>query len=258
MLNYIRSEYYRVFRSTLIYATAGILALMILALNLVLASFNRMDPGFPYGTTSYSFSLLVTSPMFYCLLALLLMMVLYESNRRNGNLKNSVAYGISRSTILVGKCIVGITAALFLLTVLLPVYIGSAYLLLPHAGPVHISDMLMEAMAVSLIAVASLILCIVLLELFEHASYSFLIWLAIVQIIPTILLYLGIKIDVLRKIAMWMPWNFFKLGMKVNTVHCIALWDTTRGLVRCLVTGALGILIFGISGTVLVRRKDLG
>ena len=116
--------------------------------------------------------MLVSVPMMYCYVAADVAAMLYESDRRNGTMGNSIAYGISRMQLLVGKCVVCFVASLVMLAVALPLYIGCAELLLHATGPTTIQDMLLEVPAMSLIATGSLILAVVLLDFFENSFFS--------------------------------------------------------------------------------------
>ncbi len=162
MLNYIKSELYRALHSKEIHGTAIGLLAIILSMNLVLFLMKDVEH-FRYGSASFSYSMLVSVPMMYCYVAADVAVMLYESDRRNGTMGNSIAHGISRMQLFAGKCIVCFTVSLILLAAALPVYIGSASLL--HAqGPTTAQDMLLEIPAMSLIATGSLILAVVLLD----------------------------------------------------------------------------------------------
>ena len=142
MLNYIKSELYRALHSKEIHGTAIGLLAIILSMNLVLFLMKDVEH-FRYGSASFSYSMLVSVPMMYCYVAADVAVMLYESDRRNGTMGNSIAHGISRMQLFAGKCIVCFTVSLILLAAALPVYIGSASLL--HAqGPTTAQDMLLE------------------------------------------------------------------------------------------------------------------
>lgn len=175
MMNYIKSEFYRIFHGREIYRFIIILALLAFSFNAVLAWFRRMDD-FPYGITSYSYSNLVASPLIFGLMGTVVGMILYEGNRRNGNLKNTVAFGISRTKIFISECIVTTIISLISMVIILAVYIGSAVMLLEQAGPVELNDLLTEVPAVFLIAVACLISGIVCIEAFGKSSTGIIIW----------------------------------------------------------------------------------
>lgn len=260
MLNYIKSELYRAAHSKeLRGAFIGLLAI-ILFLNLTLFLMKDVEH-FRYGSSSFSYSMLVSVPMMYCYVAADVAAMLYESDRRNGTMGNSIAYGISRMQLLVGKCVVCFVASLVMLAVALPLYIGCAELLLHATGPTTIQDMLLEVPAMSLIATGSLILAVVLLDLFQNSFFSVLTWLTVMLLLPKLLLFAGMLLpfggDALMDAAMWMPANFIPAGTRVNMSECVTIWDTGAGMARCLLSGAAGILVFSLAGVLLLRKRDI-
>lgn len=260
MLNYIKSELYRAFHSSEIRETAIVITGLVFLMNLVLYLFSGMEH-FRYGITSFSYSMLVASPMIYCYVAGDVTVMLYEADKRNGTMGNSIACGISRTEIFAGKCIVSLLTSLGILLIVLPVYIASAMLLLPKAGPVEIKDLILEIPAVSLVAAAALLLAVVLLEIFDKVLVSILIWFGVLVFIPKALLLVGMYLsdqsNVLLNMASWMPANFFSVEMQVNMSECIPVWNTPEGMAKCLISGGLGILIFGIAGILSLRKRDI-
>lgn len=259
MMNYVKSEFYRISHSRGIYCLTGILVILSFLLNAVLGWFGRRDgSSFPYATTSFSYSNLVANPMFFCVMSAIIGIFLYEGNRKNGNLKNTISFGIPRIKVFAGQCMVATVTAILCLIVVLSVYIVSAVVLLEHTGPVSLMDLLTEIPAVLLVAIASLISGIVCIEAFGKDSTGIIIWFVIWFIIPRIFFYLGLRIDVLHTIAMWMPDNFFGTnGMRVNMSQSITAWDTVEGMAKCLISGLIGMVVFSLSGVVLLRRREL-
>lgn len=257
MMNYVKSELYRVSISRGIYYFIGILSILSFLLNAVLWSFGQTDD-FPYDTTSFSFSNLVANPMVFSLMGTIIGFFLYEGNRKNGNLKNTIAFGITRTKVFAGECIVATITAIVSMLVVLVVYIVSAVVLLEQTGPVSLIDLLTEVPAVFLIAVASLISGIVCIEVFGRSSTGTIVWFVIWFIMPKVFFYLGLRIDVIYSIAMWMPYNFFGAnGMSVNMSHSITVWGTSEGMAKCLIAGVIGIVVFSLIGSFLLRKRDL-
>lgn len=253
MMNYVKSELYRITHTWGMYCFAAILMLLCALLNIATRYL-----GGRYANTSFSYSNFVANPMGFGFMGLLVAYFLYEGNKKNGSLKNTIAAGISRIKVFVGECIVGTIAAILAMIVTLTVHIASAELLLESAGPVELSDLLLEVPAVFLIAVACLISGIVCIELFDKMVVGMIVWGAIWVIIPKILMYLGLRFESIYDIAMWLPSNFFGVnGLHVNTQECITIWDTASGWVRCLLSGAIGVVIFTLSGIVSLRKRDL-
>lgn len=255
MMNYMKSELYRVTHTSGIYCFAGILVLVSVLLNVGIYTLG----GNRYNTTSFSYSNLVANPMAFVITGTVIAYFLYEGNPRNGNLKNTVAGGIPRIKIFAGECVVSTITATVMMFLTLGAWIISANLLLKKSGPVQLKDLLTEVPAVYLIAVAGIISGILLLELCEKNITGILVWCTIWLFIPVILNYLGMRFEVIHNIAMWLPGNFFKLvnGIHVNSSECITIWDTQEGWMRCLLSGSGGIFIFSLFGMVSLKRKDL-
>lgn len=98
MLNYVKSELYRIFHTGELYATAGTLMLLTVLLNLGIYTFGGW-----YRFTSFSYSNLVACPMVFVVMGAVIAYIFYEGGKRNGNLKNTVASGITRSKSLQGN-----------------------------------------------------------------------------------------------------------------------------------------------------------
>lgn len=257
MMNYMKSEFYRVMHNKGIYMITGVLAILSLALNLVLWWFARKGP-FRYATTSFSFSNLVANPMIFCVMGVIIGIYLYEGNRKNGNLKNAIGFGISRVEIFAGQCVVSVTTALAAMVAILSVFIVSAKLLLEESGPVVLKDLLTEVPAVLFIAAACMISVIICIEFFEKFTIGIVIWGTIWFIIPKVFFYLGLRYEAFYKIAMWMPENIFGTsGMLVNTSQCITAWATPGNMLRCVLAGIIGMVVFLAAGVVLLRKKEL-
>ena len=193
MLNYVKSELYRASRSPEIRETAAVFVGLVLLMNIVLCLLKGLED-FRYGITSFSYSNVVAMPMIFCYVASDVAVMLYESDRRNRTEQNCISYGMSRLELLAGKCIVSLAVSFVILVMILPVYICSAELLLDSAGPTTAADLLLELPAMSLIAIASLVLANVLLEVFDKSIVSILVWLAVLVFLPKILLLAGMAL----------------------------------------------------------------
>ena len=255
MLNYIKSEFYRITHSAMLYAVGFAFAAAPTLMNIMLYCFTLSKPDYPFSTTSFSFSNVVASPMIFCVAALFLVYALYEGNKKNGNLKNAIASGLSRGKIFIGQVIVCLVVSIIFLAITAMVYIFSARLLLRIEGPVTAFDLIMEILAVAPIAVAALILSVVVVMRFDKSIMGIIWWLCILFFVPQLLLYIGIEIEPVREIAMWLPRNFFS-GMQVNQTVCAPIWDAADGLAKCLISGFIGIIVFGIYGIVSLRKKE--
>lgn len=255
MLNYIKSEFYRITHSAMLYAVGFAFVAAPTLMNIMLYCFTLSKPDYPFSTTSFSFSNVVANPMVFCVAALFLVYALYEGNKKNGNLKNAIASGLSRGKIFMGQVIVCLVVSIIFLAIAAIVYIFSARLLLRIEGPVTAFDLIMEILAVAPIAIAALILSVVVVMRFDKSFMGIIWWICILFLVPQLLLYIGLEIEPVREIAMWLPRNFFS-GMQVNQTVCAPIWDTASGLAKCLISGSIGIVVFGIYGIISLRKKE--
>ena len=253
MMNYIKSEFYRIAHMGSIYRLAGILVLLPLLLNIAFHFFADQ-----YANTSFSYSNFVATPMIFPFMGAIIAAFLYEDNRKNGNLRNTVSSGISRNKIFLGQCITAMLTSTLIMIISIGVHIVSAVLLLEKSGPVTLMDLLLEIPAVYLIAAAGVISSIFFLNFFEKSIVASLIWVLLWFIVPQILWYVGLRFDVIHELAMWMPNNFFGTHtLIVNTKECITLWDTAGGWFKCLFSGGIGVILFTLSGVASLEKKDL-
>ncbi len=255
MLNYIKSECYRIFHTKEIYLMTGILSALTVAMNLVLYVFTTNN--FPYANVMFSMNLLTGYLNILLAMGCMVAGFTFGDEHKNGTLKNVVAYGISRNTFFTGKCIVCSIMALLSMAVVMFFYIGSAFLLLENSGMTPLWEMLKGVGAALPSAFASLILTVLLYSLIKKEGLIIIIWAIIIWMVPNISFYLGLKIDLLNKMAEWMPYNFLRFEVSVNMSGYNCLWNTPEGLAKCLIAGTAGIIIFYVAGIFLFRKKDI-
>ncbi|MFS6554163.1 hypothetical protein VPJ68_01405, partial [Parabacteroides distasonis] len=95
MLNYIKSEIYRIWHSRSFYAFGGILCGIILLLHIALIIGAAIEPDFRYNTFRFSLNNLTAQPMIMVILGVIVAGTLFNEDRKSGVLKTTVAYGIS-------------------------------------------------------------------------------------------------------------------------------------------------------------------
>ena len=231
MLNYTKSELYRIVHGRELYLFTGVLCAIVL-LSSVLLWAMASTPDFPYATVRFSLSNLISMLPSLFLLAGLLVWVLFADDRKDGTFKNAVADGCSRRDLFVGKCLVSTGLGLASMMVILAVYVGSAVLLLE--GPADAVPILLKGVA------------------------AFLVWLAIVAIVPSALHAVGMVVEPVGALASWLPYNFFSNEVAINQSGLAEfLWDTPAGLAKCLIAGFAGVAVFGIAGLWRASKREL-
>lgn len=128
MLNYLKSEFYRLFRNKGYYIFGGIFSGLIIFASVMLYAFNR--EGFPYATEAFLYgNILAFMPVAFVFTYSIIQFVVSDE-MKEGTLKNTVAYGISRDNIYFGKLFVEIAALLLVAVVTVLVSLASGRLLL--------------------------------------------------------------------------------------------------------------------------------
>ena len=274
MLNYIKSECYRISHQPTLYITTGILCSLIIAIISFLALFGWDQYGLDLARTGYAYTMPISSPSCYLFMAAVIPALIYNCIHKYGDVKNTVAGGLSRVQIFAGKCITSLIAASVVLAVVLAVWIASAELLLEPGGPFTARDLLLEVPAVYLIAAANVITVQLFFECFRKELFVALAWSTIWLILPTVLSAFGMRFDLFTDIANWMPYQFFKNAVDISTLASgevnniswsinvaeqtgTVLWYTSEGLFKCLISGAIGVAVFSLSGWFILRRRDL-
>lgn len=257
MLNYVKSEWYRVIHSKEIYLTTGFLSLLIVCVNLISFIANSAIVDYPYATVSFSFNILISSLNGLFIVGSVISVILFGDERKNGTLKNAVAYGILKESIFFGKCIISISSGFFSLAIILVFYIGSACLLLDGPVQVPIQKLLGGIGAALPTTIASVILAVALIGLLNKEITAVVWWVMIMFLIPQVFFYIGLKVDFMGKIAEWMPGNFFKFEVIANMSGYQCLWDTPFGLMKCIVAGVAGIIIFAVFGILVGKKKEI-
>ncbi len=257
MLNYVKSEWYRITHVKDMYMFTGILAGLSVVFNIVLYMFNKIEVGFPYGTVSFSLSFLAADMTLLFLVGAIII-ALFFTNNKNGVMKNAVAFGISREKIFVGKGIVSAVTSLCSLAVILVAYIGSAVLLLEQGvAPEAIPSLLKGIASLLVMAVASEVLAIALFGYYENSVVGYIVWYLVICVVPKLIGLLGLKFDSLNSVASWMPANYLKNEVFINMSGWSALWNTPEGVAKCLISGGIGLLVFLLAGMGLCKRQEV-
>lgn len=259
MINYLKSECYRVIHGKAIYVFTIVLTVLGIAYNVILFGFNRMAGGFPYGTVHFSLTTAISNMKLLFYAAFLVVAFLCTDEYKNGAIKNTIAGGIGRSQIFLGKCIVCGVMASISAAVILTGYVASAYVLLEQESSSAL-EVLLKGVAANLPgAFAALILAVALYCIVKKEIQIVLWWFVVMCGIPLVSFFLGLKIEGIRRIAEWMPFNYlsYEVSFVFAESRIQALWMEPQGLAKCLIAGMAGIVVFTVFGIVGFRKKDI-
>lgn len=111
MINYLKSENYRLLNKKSLYITSVICLLLITAAAIVLYYSQQYDVNFPYGTSEFFYATAISSGSMIIIVGLLYNLAL--TGKDTALIKQSVSFGISRNVIFWSKLI--LTLSYFLL-----------------------------------------------------------------------------------------------------------------------------------------------
>ena len=257
MLNYLKSELYRVFHSSGIYLFIGICSLLVLAMNLILWGFNLKTENFYYANIDFSFSMLTSDMNIVLFLTAALASIITVDEFKFRTINNSIAFGISRIKIYISKILVALLASLLCLAIVEGVLIGSGYLLLDSSNFHALTELLIGTAACIPSFIASLIAFISLYLLLSNMTSSIWTWIGIIVAFPTITSLLGMKIKFFDWLSSWLIFNIVGASTLDENQMLIYMWSSAKGMQHCLLAGFLGIVIFLIFGILTFRKKEI-
>lgn len=256
MLNYIKSELYRVARSKGIYILTASCTGLLLAMNLVLYFCGRNTLSFPWDSTEFVFSMVTGSFQPILILTLCLGSIVFADEYKSRTLMNSVAYGYSRIGLFLGKVAAGLIVSFLALAAALLVFIASAYLLLENSGMVHL-QMLLRGFALNIpILIAGELAAYMFSFLFGKTATTWG-WLGLIAFLPTVTNLLGMKFPVFAKIESWLIYKVAGAYSMDSEGGITMAFMTREGAFRCLAAGGIGIVVFLVIGMAGMAKKDL-
>ena len=257
MINYIRSEFYRILHTKEIYLFNLLLTAGVLALNGGIHAAAATLPNIRYANVKFVLSFLTGSMDFLFIAGAVLAVLLFSGDRKNGVMKNAVAYGMSRTSLFFGKCIVSFVMALASMVLLTAVYIVSAILLLEGPAQPYV-ELMLEGIAANLpFAAAALILAVAFIQFFEKELIVGLAWIAVIYLIPSICYSTGFQFKTMAEIAAWMPRNYLMTEVTAGMNGYACLWSEPEGAAKCVIAGVIGIVVFLSLGILINRRKEI-
>ncbi len=257
MINYIKSELYRLFHSKGSYLFIAICSVLLISVNVLLASVGHSDPQFPYDRTDFSIAFISSGWSVLFILCALVASIVFGNEHANHTMKNSISYGIVRGNIYLGKFIVALIYALLAFLIILGLFIGTAYLLLENSG----TDALMMLLKAILVALPLLISALA-------ASHCFLFMIegtagAITSIIvatvvfPVVSNYLGMRFEIFLKLAKILPYNLMGFISYNEQFQLQLPWEGSAGYMNYWLYGLLWTLVFLVIGYIIFGKKEI-
>lgn len=257
MINYIRSELYRLVRNRGAYLFILVCSVLLTSANVVLAAVAHNEETFPYATTNFAFGMFLGSFPAVFLLCITVASIVFGNEHTNHTLKNSISYGINRGSIYFGKLIVEILYAIIAFAVITCLDIATAYLLLENSGP-DILEMLLKftfAALPQLLFALAVTNCFLFIIESNGAAISAIIGVSVAY--PIVNGYLGMKFELFARLNKILPWNIINSINFDEKLQMIAPWAGKDGYTNSWLFGLLWMIVFIVFGFTVFRRKEV-
>lgn len=258
MLNYIKSEFYRNIntKGNYIFLFGGMA--FVIFLNVALGLFANRHTDFLYGNTKYSLSSFYTFMEILMIICLPLVSLIYGQEFKHHTLKNSIAFGISRSQIYLGKFLMEVIICTINLLLISSAYVIAAYLMLEDSGIVYLKEFIQAIIGCYPLLLVSLTAANCFYFIFDDENSAVLVWAIVMIVIPWLLNIAGREIKILKEIASYMPRNLIaNATFDEESQKIIMSWSSQEGFIKCFVVGIIGVVIFYTIGLIIFKKKEI-
>ncbi|MDE7223376.1 MAG: ABC transporter permease [Acetatifactor sp.] len=256
MTNCIKSEFYRIIHTKMVYVLTGACLLVVLLFNVMLWALATFTMDFPWATTRFAFSMLEADMHIPLYLSAVMGSVVTADELKHKTINNSVAFGLSRTQIFLSKVIVGIAASAVCLLLTEAALISSGYLLLENSGSAYTLSLLKGTAACIPAWTAGMVAFISLYYATGKESGGIWSWMVIMMVVPVVVRVLGMKFELFARLASWLLYTMISYTMP-NGDQLTTSWSTTAGFLKCQEAGIIGISLFIVLGILAVRRREL-
>lgn len=257
MLNYMKSDLYRIIRERTIYIYTIAFAGIVLAAALVLAGVSKAGAEFPYANTRFLF-LNIQSACGVPIFALyFLENTIIGEEIRNKTLKNSISYGISRAKIFWGKLFISIAVMISIALIVIGCSVGSGYIFLKDSGAWYLESLMKVLIGYLPLALFALALFQVLMLLCESINASVSLFVVVYVVIPLISRWIGLRYELFAKIYRYSPYGLLSEMKMMEDGRVLMGGNTPEGMMTCWIVGIGLTVITLLIGYILFQKKEI-
>lgn len=253
MMNYMKSEFYRAIRNRNLWILlAACTGLMVLAVGL-LGYFKHTDVHFPYGNTRFALSNIYMQMGIALIISVIFAGFIHDSEEKQHTIKHSVAFGLKRSTIFLGRFFVQAIVSSVLYVILVSFFAGISFLFLQHSNQGEIDSLIRISAGSITCLLAGLAITHYFLMITESETVAYLQAFGVLMILPILCNIIGRKIDVIKNLAVVFPYNVIAAdGALVSGDG-----DIGKAMLSSLLIGSVWVLIFLVAGVLQFQKKEV-
>lgn len=259
MINYIKSELYKSMYNNTIKTTMKILFLLIIVSIIIIKYFSDIGNDVSLINTELSFNLFLTSMNALIFIVLCIQNKIEFGEDKSNTIKHSVNFGIPRSTIYIGRQIVGIFVTTIIYLTVCFVYIGASYLLLYHSNNHELILMLKGIISALPIYIAVYTVGQALRLNMSNSTKAIILTIILILGTSAITKVLGYKIYIFKVLSDWCLYNVLEIKEVVVTQNVVTkfIWQDTDGIIKCYIIGVVWICISTVVGFINFNKKEI-
>lgn len=252
MMNYIRSELYRTIKNRNFKIMCVVFTILIVGFVLVLDYMTGIDENFPYGNTRFSLSNVYMGMTFIFTLVVIFSAMMDNGEANTNTIKHSIAFGISRNTIYIGRFIVQAIVGILVYISMSILLIFLSFLLLKHSNANEINIYIRVTMGASSCLLAVLAVSHFFIMNVKNQAIALIFPVIIMVVAPGVINMIGRKLTLIKSIAYYLPYNLVESGSKlVQGGNGIGVYGLP------LVVGIVWIIIFILGGIYIFNKKEI-
>ncbi|MBQ3512319.1 MAG: ABC transporter permease [Lachnospiraceae bacterium] len=256
MMNYMKSELYRIWRSKGIYLLIGGCMILMLAMNLVLWAFGKSYDFFTYATTKFSFSMLETGMQTAFFITLMISCMIFGDEYKHRTFSNVTAFGYSKMTVFFSKWMITLFVSAIGLVLVVGTLLGSGWLLLEHSNVGEIEGVLKAVVVCIPIFICGVTGAYVFIFLLKNETKVIWTWLGVFIGVAMPISLLGMKFKFLEHLSKWLVFDILgDVTIDEAAGDWYMIWETSEGLTRTILAGVLGTIVFLVIGMIGMRKK---
>lgn len=242
MLNYVKSEMYRVARIKSTY-TILLVCLLIPLFPLVFCWYLGLgDLNFLYNNTKFVFGFARNSLGIVLFVLPFVVNSLFADEHQNGTFKNSVAYGVKRETLYFGKLILSSIVSIMISMIILLIFIPGAEILLQNSGAVYRNEFIADVFHSVPLFLTALTLSHMLSFITKKSSTHIGIYIFIITLLPNILGQLTVVISVPEMVFRLFPDYLIQVKYWQTAAEWLYCWGVL--LLYFMTTTMVGLSAF--------------
>lgn len=257
MLNYMKSEFYRIFHSKEVYLLTAIFTGLITAYNVILYLCQAL-PDFQYNNTWHSYGMIDTN-MAVCIYLIIVICSMLDGSSIH-NMKNTALFGVSRSVIYFGRMIVNSCVCLVMYLYLMGLHFFLGKLLLEDSGSEAVWIFVRSTFACipMFLGVVAVYHCCIFMSRNNITAAALMI--IVLVVVPMGVKVIGFQVEAAKRISDMLIYNLMGVEF-VETAEGyysrFFSWDTGTGVVKCIVAGISAIVIFSLIGIKYFQKKEI-